>query len=182
VAQYYGSKMKIQLIYAFFFVITSCVGTKSQASDERAMMPPPHINCPEDGDCSFEILENSVLNLTYGEDGKLQPKVAEGDQMVIRYQYKRRNTEGAMDSSYSEYLYLEIDPDQSQIILKDEQLKKVKMTFGRICYCKGAMGYFPVQQGQLFIFHKRGNLQIRSTFKVGKVPQIIEQVDENINY
>jgi hypothetical protein len=174
--------MKIQLIYLFLIVTASCVGTKNQASDERAIMPPPHVNCPEDGDCSFEILENSVLNLSYGQDGKLNPQVHEGDKIVIRYRYKRSNSKDAMDSSYSEYVYLEIDPDQSPIILKDEELKKVKMTFGRICYCKGAMGYFPVLQGQLFIFNKRGNLQIRSTFKVGKVPQITEQIDENINY
>ncbi len=87
-----------------------------------------------------------------------------------------------MDSGYSEYVYLEFDPDEPQVILKDQELQKAKMIFGRICYCKGAMGYFPVQQGNLFMFNRDGNLQLRTSFKLNKVPQIIQEIDENINY
>jgi len=32
------------------------------------------------------------------------------------------------------------------------------------------------------LFNREGNLQIRTSFKVNKVPQIIQQIDENIKY
>lgn len=175
--------MKTLLIYLSVFMLSSCSGLKSEATGSKTVMPPPQINCPEGGDCSFEVFENSSLTLTYSDRGKLnRPEVVEGNQIVIKYRYKRKEQKDALDSSYSEYIYFEIDPGQQDIVLRDLELKKVKMTFGRICYCKGAMGYFPVEQGQLMVFNKNGNLQVRSTFKVKKIPQIITEIDENINY
>lgn len=179
--------MKIKRIKLFFyclsvFIILSCAGSKEQGSDQAAQLPPPHINCPEGGDCSFEIMKNSVLKLTYGNTGDLYPKVIEGDKIVVKFHYKRKTAKDVMDSGYSEYVYLEFDPDDEQIILKDKELQKVKMVFGRICYCKGSMGYFPVEQGNLFLFNRNGNLQLRTSFKVTKVPQIVNQIDEIIKY
>jgi len=164
------------------FAMLSCAGSKGQGSDQAAQLPPPHINCPEGGDCSFEIMKNSVLNLTYGNTGDLYPEVIEGDKIVVKFHFEKKTAKDVMDSGYSEYVYLEFDPADKQIILKDKELQKVKMIFGRICYCKGAMGYFTVQQGDLFLFHREGNLQLRTTFKVNKVPQIVKQIDENIKY
>ena len=102
--------------------------------------------------------------------------------MVLKYHYEKDVKEGVMDSGYSEYLYLEIDPNEKQMILKDKELQKVKMIFGRICFCKGAMGYFPVLEGNLFLFNSGKNLQLRTDFEVKKIPQILNQIDENINY
>ena len=166
---------------SFLFLILSCSATKEQ-NDERVSLPPPHINCPEDGDCSFEVLKNSSLNFAYDTTGKLYPEITEGEKIVIKYHYKRKTIENVMDSNYSEYVYLEFDPNDRQIILKDKELQKVKMIFGRICYCKGSMGYFRVKEGSLFLFTSNGNLGIRASFEVNKIPQIIDQIDENIKF
>ncbi len=166
----------------FVFVLLSCAATKEQDKDQKASIPPPHINCPEDGDCSFEIMKNSILKLNYSDTGQLYPEVVEGDKIVVKFHYKKESVKDVMDSGYSEYVYLEFDPNESQIILKDKELQKVKMVFGRICYCKGAMGYFPVVNGNLFLFNRDGNLQLRTSFKVNKIPQIVQHIDENINY
>ena len=174
--------MRLFIYCLSMFIFWSCAGTKDQGKDQKASIPPPHINCPEGGDCSFEVLKNSVLNLKYSETGQLDPEIVKGDQIVVKFHFKKDPVDNVMDSGYSEYVYLEFDPDEPQIILKDKELQKVKMVFGRICYCKGAMGYFPVQQGNLFMFNRDGNLQLRTSFKINKVPQIVQEIDENINY
>jgi len=127
-------------------------------------------------------MKNSVLNLKHGNTGDLYPEVIEGDKIVVKFHFKKKTAKDVMDGGYSEYVYLEFDPADKQIILKDKELQKVKMVFGRICYCKGSMGYFPVQQGDLFLFNRKGKLQLRTTFKVNKVPQIVNQIDEIIKY
>lgn len=171
------------LFYCFSLIILmSCAGTKDQEKDQKANIPPPHINCPEGGDCSFEIMKNSILKLNYSNSGQLYPEIIKGDKIVVKFHYKKDEIKDVMDSSYSEYVYLEFDPNETQIILKDKELQKVKMVFGRICYCKGSMGYFQVKQGNLFIFNRDGNLQLRTSFKVNKIPQVVQQIDENINY
>ena len=174
--------MRLFIYWLSVFILLSCAGTKDQGSDQKANIPPPHINCPEGGDCSFEVMRNSVLNLNYSDTGQLYPEVIEGDKVVVKFHFEKAPVKDVMDSGYSEYVYLEFDPDEPQIILKDQELQKVKMIFGRICYCKGAMGYFPVYQGNLFLFNRDGNLQIRTSFKMSKIPQIIQEIDEIINY
>ena len=62
-------------------VLLSCASTKEEGKGEKAVIPPPHINCPEGGDCSFEIMRNSVLNLNHSNTGQLYPEVAEGDKI-----------------------------------------------------------------------------------------------------
>ena len=167
---------------SLLFLFLSCSVTKEQKNDERVSLPPPDINCPEDGDCSFEVLKNSTLNLAYDSTGKLYPEITEGAKIVVKYHYKRKTIENVMDSSYSEYVYFEFDPNDRQIILKDKDLQKVKMIFGRICYCKGSMGYFPIREGNLFLFNSDGNLHVRTSFKMNKVPQIIDEINENIKF
>ena len=140
------------------------------------------MNCPEGGDCSFEVLQHSTLTLKRDEIGMLYPEIAEGDGVVLRFHFKKDTDPNDLDSSYSEYLLMEIDSGLVELGLRDKELQKVKMTFGRICYCKGEMGYFPVRQGQLFVYQKDGRLQVRTSFKVSKVPQIVKEIDEDLTY
>ena len=90
------------ILYSLLFLALSCSVTKEQKGDEGVSLPPPHINCPENGDCSFEVFKNSALNLAHDSTGKLYPEVIEGEKIVIKYHYKRKTVENAMDSSYSE--------------------------------------------------------------------------------
>ena len=166
----------------FLLALLSCASTKEEGKSHQVSLPPPHINCPENGDCSFEIMKNSVLQLNHSASGELYPEVVSGNKVVVKFHYEKETPKDVMDAGYSEYVYLEFDPAEKQLILKDKELQKVKMIFGRICYCKGAMGYFPIQNGNLFLFNQDGNLQLRTTFKVNKVPQIVQHIDENINY
>ena len=168
------------LLLVILFV--SCASNKIEKKDDKIQIPPPNINCPSGGDCSFEVMKKSSLNLLYDDNGQLYPEINKGENMVVKYHYKRDEQEGAVDGNYSEYVYLEFKESDRQLILKDKELQQVKMVFGRICYCKGDMGYFKVNQGDLFLFNTKGNLQLRTTFKISKIPQIITQIDENINY
>lgn len=174
--------MRNHYFLIFLLVLSSCAVKKEPGDDDKQVIPPPTINCPENGNCSFEVFKDALLKLSYDDHGKLYPEIISGNQTVVKYQYSRKTEEDVMDANYDEYVYLEFDPDEQQIILQDKDLQKVKMIFGRICYCKGSMGYFPVHEGNLFLFNKGGNLQLRTSFNVKKIPQVIKEIDENINY
>ena len=163
-------------------LLLACSSSKNTEKSGSSVVPAPHINCPEDGDCSFEIMKNSSLEFKYDDTGKLYPAIEEGENMVVKFHYERKPEPNVMDSGYSEYVYIEFNPESEQIILKDKELQSVKMIFGRICYCKGSMGYFPVHEGSLFLFNRGKTLQLRTSFKVKKVPQIVTHIDENIKY
>ena len=172
--------MTLLRILIIFSLVFSCAPKKDQ--NDNTVSPAPRINCPESGDCSFEVMQNSSLSLKTDEFGKRYPLIEEGDKTVIRYHFKKRTPSDAMDASYSEYVLFEIEPGRVELSLRDEEMQQVKMTFGRICYCKGSIGYFPVTQGQLFIYQNKGHLQLRSSFKMRKIPQVVTEIDENIHY
>jgi hypothetical protein len=167
-------------VVVLFALLSSCASTKENSEEQQ--IPPPVVNCPEGGDCTFEVLQNSSLALKRDGIGMLYPEIEEGNKVVIRYHYKKDTDPSVMDSSYSEYVLMEIDSGRVELSLRDKQLQKVKMTFGRICYCKGEMGYFPVRNGQLFIYQNNGKLQVRTSFKVPKIPQIVKEVNEELTY
>lgn len=173
--------MRLMYICFLFFAMASCDVQKSQTEREQDLIPPPHINCPKEGDCTFEVIKNASLNLKTDGVGKLYPEIMEGDKLVIKYHYKKIVDKDLMDAGLSEYVYLEVDPMEQQIILKDKELQKVKMIYGKICHCSGN-GYYQVKEGNLFLFNRNGNLQIRSAFKVKNIQQVISEIDENIKY
>lgn len=173
--------MRLTSIILSFLFFVSCGAQKDQEDGEKNLIPPPHINCPEGGDCTFEVIKNASLNLKTDGIGKLYPEISDGDKLVVKYHYEKDEIKDVMDAGLSEYLYLEFDPKERQIILKDKELQKVKMVYGRVCRCSD-MGYYLVKQGNLFLFNSNGNLQIRSSFKVDKIRQVISEIDENINY
>lgn len=173
--------MRQIVVLILFIIVTSCAANKGSQNEVKEFIPPPLINCPEGGDCTFQVLKDSGIKLATDNTGKLYPEIIAGDKIVVKFEYKKDEIEGVMDAGLTEYVYLEFDPEQQQILLKDKELQKVKMIYGKVCFCSD-MGYYRVKQGSLFLFNREGNLQIRSSFKVSKVRQVISEIDENINY
>lgn len=161
-------------------LMVGCSSSKEQAGKDQ--IPPPRVNCPEGGDCTFEVLQNSTLTLKTDPTGATYPEIKEGENVVIRYHYKKDPEPDVMDSNHSEYLYFEINPGRVEISLKDSELQEVKLIYGRICFCKGESGYFPVRKGNLFVYQNEGDLLVRGSFNISKVPQTIKEIDERLTY
>lgn len=172
--------MKYIYLFLAFILVISCKTQQKLTQNVPSQFQ--NINCPEEGDCVFEVLKNSNLQIKTDEFGKLYPEITSGDKLVIKYHFKKDSNKDIADSNYSEYVYFEIDKNEKQIILKDAALQNVKMIFGRICFCRDAMGYFKVTEGNLFLFNTNGTIQLKTKFKVNKVPQIITEINENIKY
>ena len=128
--------------------------------------------CPEDGNCTFEVLTNSSLNLQTDGIGQLYPEVKKGNKTVLKFEYKRSVDPRIADGGYTEIVYAEIDPKTDNLSLSDEQLTSANVVFGRLCYCKGQAGYFRVDQGALEISTAKDQSKTYAfSFTTDKVPQ-----------
>ena len=172
--------MKFTYLILLIHLVISCKTQPKLTQNNQPVLQ--NINCPEGGDCVFEVIKDSNLQIKTDEFGDLYPEIISGDNLVIKYQFKKDEIENTADSSYSEFVYFEINKSDKQLILKDTELQKVKMLFGRICFCRGAMGYFKVTEGNLFLSNYDNKLQIDLKFNVKKIPQIITEINENIKY
>ena len=87
-----------------------------------------------------------------------------GNKTLLKYSYHNNPPKNTQDGHYSEIIYAELDSTITKTNLKNEDLKKVKLHFGRLCFCKGATGYYPISIGEF---------SIKKNFVLGNSPNTI---------
>ncbi len=139
------------------------------------------INCPENGDCTIELLPNTSLEFKKDEFGNLYPVISEGNKSIFKYIYTRKPIPNTQDGNYSEIVFAELDATISEKTFTDETLQDIKLYFGRLCFCKGETGYYPIKKGEFKISKSTKNsFKIDFNFKIDEVPQIISAINETI--
>lgn len=139
-------------------------------------------NCINNGSCSIELIPHKLLEFKKDEFGNLYPIISEGEKTILKYTYRRNPVPNIQDSNYTEIIYAELDQTITRISLTSKELQTVKLHFGRLCYCKGQTGYYPITNGN-FSIKKSGKdtLEIAIDFKINKVPQIISKISESVS-
>jgi hypothetical protein len=165
------------LIYSLIFV--SCILGQKRTSDSPVGQMTKL--CPDDGVCSFEVLKNSSLKLLEDSNGKLYPEISEGDKIVLKFEYKRNEIPNTADSSYSELIYIEVEPNKMTIDLRGSNLGKAKILFARLCFCRGQTGYYKISNGNLTISKQSDSYRFNLEFKVDEVPQIITVINQSFS-
>lgn len=166
------------LLPLLFLMIVSC---KSGFVVNEAILVNT-LNCPENGDCTIELLPNKSLEFKKDEFGSLYPVISEGNKTIFKYSYTRKSIPNTQDSNYKELVFAELDSVISPKKFTSETLKNVKLHFGRLCYCKGETGYYPIKKGEFNITKSTKNsFKIDFTFKIDEVPQIISAINETVS-
>ena len=173
-------EMKILYYFIFFIIVFACKTNQNTSEESGGHLK--DISCPDDGNCSFEVIENSSLELKLDEFGKLYPVIGPGEKTVIKFRYDKKVDPKIMDGNYAELVYMEVNKNEPRLILKDMELQNTKMVFGRLCHCRDTSGYFRVSQGELYLYNYNGKLQMNLEFEVKRIPQVISKINESINY
>ncbi|AMC11132.1 hypothetical protein Lupro_07655 [Lutibacter profundi] len=138
-------------------------------------------NCPNNGVCFLELIPNKSLIFMEDEFGNLYPVISEGEKTILKYTYKKNPVSKTQDSNYTEIVYAELDKTISELSLNNKNLQTIKLHFGRLCYCKGETGYYPIKNGIFKIVKiDRKTMKINFEFTINKVPQIISKINETI--
>ena len=166
------------LILLFFLV--GCHSKKEVINKINISQKENLETCPDDGKCTIEIIKNKSIQLKKDEFGLTYIDFSESKSSLVKYTYKRNNIENYADGNYEEIIYLEINDSINNYTLKNEDLKKVNAIFGRLCFCRGATGYYKIKEGDLNILNKDKKLKVNFSFKINEVPQVIEFFNENI--
>ena len=181
--KYKKIKQMKNLLPLLFLIIVSCKSTKNMTADfvvNEAILINT-LNCPENGDCTIELLPNTSLEFEKDEFGNLYPVISEGNKTIFKYIYTRNPIPNTQDSNYSEIVFAELDSIISPRTLTDETLQDIKLHFGRLCFCKGETGYYPIKKGKFKITKSTKNtFKIDFNFKISEVPQIISAINETV--
>ena len=165
------------LLPLLFLIIVSC---KSTFVVNEAILVNT-LNCPENGDCTIELLPNKSLEFKKDEFGNLYPVISEGNKTIFKYIYTRKTVPNTQDSNYTELVFAELDSTISAKTLTNESLQDIKLHFGRLCFCKGQTGYYPIKNGNFKISKtSKKAFKIDFNFKIDEVPQIISAIKETV--
>lgn len=169
-----------KIIYLFIAVfLVSCNAQKNRNKISSSKIVAINSSCPDDGVCSFEVLKNKTFFIQ-SKFGNTYPEITDGNKTLLKFEYKRNVLPDTQDSHYNELIYVEIDSDMNALELKDEDLVKAKVSFGRLCFCRGQTGYYPIKSGQLNIFkNENETYSFKLSFKVNEVPQVITIIEES---
>lgn len=166
------------LLPLLFLIIVSCKPTF--VVNEAILVNT--LNCPENGDCIIELLPNKSLEFKKDEFGNLYPVISEGNKTIFKYIYTRKPIPNTQDSNYSEIVFAELDSVIFPKTFTKETLKNAKLHFGRLCYCKGETGYYPIKKGEFNITKStKKSFKIDFSFKIDEVPQIITVIKETVS-
>jgi hypothetical protein len=173
--------MKKLLFIPFLMLFSFCNCQKNTVVDTKKTTVTLKSNCPEDGNCTLEVVSNKTLNIKKDDLGSTYYELIDSKTTsVIVYQYKRDVKGGLKDSGYTEEVLFEINNSDKKLAFTNSDLQKVKMIFGRLCFCRGQSGYFEVTDGTLSFDKKQNEIQFDLNFKINPVPQIINAISANI--
>ncbi|TYB74131.1 hypothetical protein ES676_08075 [Bizionia saleffrena] len=95
----------------------------------------------------------------------------------MAFEYKRNHIENTEDDNYQEFVYIELQNTLENVTLENSNLQDVKVTFVKLCYCKGQMGAYKVKNGKLQISKlEASTYHLELSFKVTEVSQIINSI------
>jgi len=171
------------LLLLIVVLFASCKTTKNKTLIVNETLNFETINCPENGTCTVELIPNKSIEFRSDEFGIVYPIISEGDKTIFKYTYSKNPILNTQDSNYTEIVYAEFEQEISEISLTDVDLQNLNFYFGRLCYCKGATGYYPIKNGDFKIYElKKNSLKIDFEFTIKEVPQIISKISETVSF
>lgn len=171
--------MKKSVYLLVLLVVFSCNSQKNRNKNASLNTAISQSKCPKDGICVFEILKNKTFSIK-SKFGNTYPEFSDGTHTILKFEYIRNPIPNTQDSEYRELIYVEIDSNIDALELEGKNLVKAKVSFGRLCFCRGQTGYYPVTEGQLSIYKNNDkSYSFKLHFKVTEVPQVITSIEES---
>lgn len=133
------------------FAIACCSTKTASISKETSENMKTESTCPENADCSFEILQNKSLNIKTDGIGKIYYELEDNpNTAVYLYKYAEKIADKTLqDAGYREEIVFEVDKNLATFSISGKELRSTKMLFGVFCYCKGKAGYYKVNEGSI---------------------------------
>ncbi|AXG73574.1 hypothetical protein DVK85_04750 [Flavobacterium arcticum] len=161
---------KIALI-PILLILFSCGSTKSLHDNAEAVTS--ITTCPEDGNCTFEVLKNKSLIIKTDDIGKLYYTIKDNSATsVLKYRYVKETNSTLPDSGYVEEVVFEIFNDSTNLDYTDGEIQNTKMLFGVMCFCKGKAGSYSVEKGNLTYKNNKLHIVLPELVEAQKIKDI----------
>lgn len=144
--------MKTLLLFPLTLIAFSCSSTKNDTDKLNHKTGFKIENqCPENVDCSFEILQEQSLVVKTDEFNQSYYQLEENpNKVVFRYQYKLKTDKEIMDAGYLEEVLFEMDKNYGDFSFSGKELQNTKLILNVMCFCRsGKVGAHKISEGKI---------------------------------
>jgi len=145
--------MKPLLLFPLALFAFSCSTTTNTVDSKSTTMGNSKIDstCPENVDCTFEIVQNKSLVVHTDEFGKSYYQLTDNPETVVfKYQHKLRTDKDLVDAGYLEEVLFEMDKNYGDFSFSGKELQKTKLVLNVMCFCRsGKAGAHKISEGSI---------------------------------
>lgn len=179
------NKPMIKVFYLMipFLMINACktqTPTITNSNQSKTEQLKQNSSCPNEGDCTVIVHQNSKLTVSDDGTGALYPQIQKGDNLVVEYTFMIDGPEGTADGNYSETVHFEIPSNMKSLKKQSAALAEVNLLFGKHCFCPGEAGYYPITDGKLTVENKGETLTFDLSFQQDKTSQKLSHITQTV--
>lgn len=169
----FNKKTMKRILICVSLIVTFIACKSSKEINKNKML---FEGCPEGGECTFEMIENTRVFMAGDEQMGYFPKLENSKSThTVKISYIKETEEGIMDDEYREVFYFSIGQEESQMRLTNENLEKASLIYGRICACRGQTGYEKINQGTLKVNLTKHYNKVDFKIKTKKFPILMSE-------
>lgn len=174
-------KLMLKNIKILLFVFISLIGvinckSVSSMNYEISLHNKNHFINPKNPNFTLEIFRDKYAKIVKDNFDKTHVVLVDNKEtFVLKFIHKLGVDEEFEDQGQEELIYLSINNNLKKISLTNDSLTEVGAIFGRLCFCKEDIGYYPIERGKLN-FKKSISNQFHLTFSFQ-----IDNIQQNTN-
>lgn len=167
--------MKFFLLFPILLFAFSCSNKTSVTSKTGDMTNfKVESNCPENVDCTFEIVKNQGLLVQTDEFGQSYYQLEENpEKVVFKYTHKLKTDKEIMDAGYLEEVLFEMDKNYNDFSFSGKELQNTKLILNVMCFCRsGKVGAHKISEGSIVKKGKQLSISIPKVIDDQKTTEI----------
>jgi len=130
-------------------------------------------SCPENTECTFEVLENKSLLVKSDDTGHLYYQIQdEAGKKVVQFTSSKVTDPQLMDAGYSETVIFETDDRLSNLNNSGINMQNTKMLLGVQCFCRGKSGFYKIESGKMTYTANKLHIEVPGIVEGQKIQEV----------
>lgn len=142
--------MKKTVLPLLLLTFSYCSTNKNTLETKSTTTVTVESSCPENGKCTFEIIQNKSLLVKTDALGTTYFELVDNlNKVVFKYKFDLNVDKTLQDAGYTEEVLFEMDKDYTDFSISGKELQHTKLLFKVMCFCRGKAGSYKVFEGNI---------------------------------
>lgn len=167
---------------SFFIFLVFCIIVLNSCGSNKVLLNKPiekALSTEENTSYKLTVTPNRLLLINTDQFNINNVTQVEGQNLVLKFEYKTNPPKNLADANYREVLFIEIPNEIQKIDLTN--IDKATIWFARFCFCKEFVGFYRVIPNQFELVLGNHQLSLKSEIEFHNLPRVLHVINQNIS-